>query len=327
MADQRDEQTIQPPDWLQRIGNSVYGRLRRIGKLRDGFLLVAATTYVLGWFVWALNALENNLGLLPALESQYFVAGIIPLLIIVSIYWGIRGLILFRKQYDKWLPANLADKGLKMLAEKLTAEKKSIEDAESPDKNRFEEIKEMLRSIRRKQLLSRAISWSCLLSFLTFIFLGSYIRQFAGLDVTMPAFWVFLALLFFLPLSSKGLSWFLYWYRRLVIITLIIALGFGGIFSYFYTLYPYIPQELGGLRPRTAYLDVAKAELSKETLQEIFPSGVFDTSSEIVQSNKVNVYYSGRDFILVKLYGQDQGVTRSTYEIKQSAIQAIRWSD
>ena len=127
--------------------------------------------------------------------------------------------------------------------------------------------------------------------------------------------------------AKKAWICFFFWSRRVLTIIFIIAIGITGIFSYLIEIYPNIPQEWGGGRPRIAYLDVTKAELSKETLKEIFPSGVSGLNSNVVQSNKVDVYYSGNSFILVKLHGQDQDTNQSTYEIKQSAIQAITWYD
>lgn len=284
MASQRKEHATEPPGWFQSIGSLASGWLQRIGNLRDGFLVAAATTYALGWFVWAVNAQENNLGLLPALEAQYFVAGVIPLLILVSVYWSIRGAILFRDWYSK--------------------------------------------KIKQKRRLSQAIVWGWLVSLVVLLLLSWLSDRFPGLEPAMYALlWVFMVLFFFLPLSATGWDRIFWLYRRLLTIMFILLLGFTGIVSYLYAVYPNIPQEFGGLRPRTAYLDVAKAELSKETLKEIFPSGVFDSNSDVVQSNKVDVYYSGHDFILVKLHGQDQDANQSTYEIKQSAIQAILWYD
>jgi hypothetical protein len=288
IVSQRDEEAIQPSGRLQRIGSLVSNWLqeflKQIGGLRDGFLVAAATTYGLGWFVWAVNAQENNLGLLPALEVQYFVAGIIPLLILMSVYWLVRGTILFRKWYSE--------------------------------------------KIKQKRLLGQVITWGWTASLGIWALLSMLSDRFPGLEPAAFAFLgVFIALLFFLPLSTKGFDWFLYFYRRFMIILFIVALGLVGISSYLYAVYPNIPQEFGGLRPRTAYLDVAKAELSKETLEEIFPSGVSDSNSVVVQSNKVDVYYSGNSFILVKLHGQDQDANQSTYEIKQSAIQVIHWYD
>ena len=39
-----------------------------------------------GYVVWAINANRNNLGLLPALEFQYFVAGVVPVAILLLIF-------------------------------------------------------------------------------------------------------------------------------------------------------------------------------------------------------------------------------------------------
>src|SRR2546422_6485383 len=72
-----------------------------LGEARDDLLVIAAALYGVGYLVWALHASRYNLGLLPAIESQYFIAGIAPTLVIVVAYKLTvlveRGLDLIRK--------------------------------------------------------------------------------------------------------------------------------------------------------------------------------------------------------------------------------------
>jgi hypothetical protein len=56
--------------------------LEWLSKHRDGFLVAGAGIYGLGYLVWSVNALKHGLGQLPALEFQYFAAGLVPALII-----------------------------------------------------------------------------------------------------------------------------------------------------------------------------------------------------------------------------------------------------
>ncbi len=58
--------------------------LTRIGGLRDGFLVMASVIYGTGYLVWSLQAWRLGLGLLPALDAQYFAAGFIPVLVVIA---------------------------------------------------------------------------------------------------------------------------------------------------------------------------------------------------------------------------------------------------
>jgi hypothetical protein len=53
--------------------------------LRDAALLVGGAVYVFGYVTWAVYAAQYQLGPLPALDTQYFVAGIVPLLSTVGV--------------------------------------------------------------------------------------------------------------------------------------------------------------------------------------------------------------------------------------------------
>jgi hypothetical protein len=76
MADVMEREENPPPnnlwEWL----------LSNASKLRDLALAGAAGTYALGFIIWSIHASVDNLGLLPALDSQYIIAGILPVTIL-----------------------------------------------------------------------------------------------------------------------------------------------------------------------------------------------------------------------------------------------------
>jgi hypothetical protein len=74
-----------------------------IRKVRDNIVLISGTLYVLGYIVWSLNAAMNNMGLLPALDFQYFVAGIIPALLIYLTYHFIKLTLKTIERLRNWL--------------------------------------------------------------------------------------------------------------------------------------------------------------------------------------------------------------------------------
>jgi hypothetical protein len=69
------------------------GLVQRIGNLRDGLIVLGTGVYLLGYLSWAHYAVTYELGLIPALDAQYFTASIVPALIILSLYLSARGLI------------------------------------------------------------------------------------------------------------------------------------------------------------------------------------------------------------------------------------------
>ena len=58
-------------------------RLIAWGKLRDAVLFGATFVYALGYLAWCVYAWRHDLGLLPPLEGQYFIAGFAPGILLV----------------------------------------------------------------------------------------------------------------------------------------------------------------------------------------------------------------------------------------------------
>ncbi len=58
--------------------------IQGIKDLRDGLIVVTASAYLLGYVSWAYFAWTHELGLIPALDAQYFLAGIFPTLVIAA---------------------------------------------------------------------------------------------------------------------------------------------------------------------------------------------------------------------------------------------------
>ena len=77
--------------------------LKIAGELRDGFLVIAAICYFFGYIVWAITAYRNDLGLLPALDFQYFVAGVPPLLVLLGLYYIVVGGKWLQNMAQDWL--------------------------------------------------------------------------------------------------------------------------------------------------------------------------------------------------------------------------------
>jgi hypothetical protein len=239
---------------------------------------MASLLYVLGYLVWSLNAAVNNLGLLPAIDSQYFVAGIVPALIALLVYFVIRAIKSWRNRLRKWFEQNPG-------------------------------------------------SWSRLV---VRVVLGAFlvVTAYAIIFQYEPyRYWLILGLPsflfvdFILGQQDKATQILTSFYTYLIPL----LIGVGGIILYVFAIYPFIPQELGGIRPRCAHLDVVAGQLSDEVSQVLLP--VMPTSaSQVVQSTQVNVLFSSGDFLLVRPIAAQPGMReRRIFEIRRSALQAITW--
>jgi hypothetical protein len=75
----------------------------KLSSLVQAVLGASTILYVLGFICWMLYAYDNHLGMLPAIKEQYFIAGIIPVLILIAVVlllkllsWATKKLIAFR---------------------------------------------------------------------------------------------------------------------------------------------------------------------------------------------------------------------------------------
>src|SRR3989442_1510844 len=73
--------------------------IQPLGKFRDGILIIASASYIVGYAVWSYNAMQNKLGLLSAIDAQYFIAGAVPIFILLTSYFIGRYL---KRLSDQW---------------------------------------------------------------------------------------------------------------------------------------------------------------------------------------------------------------------------------
>lgn len=95
----------------RRFGEGV----RALGTLRDGLLVIAAAVYVLGYLVWSWNAWTNDLGLLPALDVQYFAAGVLPAFLLWSCYVAVKNAMGITRGLARWVRRPMQARGLRQL--------------------------------------------------------------------------------------------------------------------------------------------------------------------------------------------------------------------
>jgi hypothetical protein len=294
--------------------------LKHIGEARDGALVIGGILYVLGYIVWSINAWKNKLGLLPALDAQYFIAGIIPTLIIVLVYIGIRFSLDYSRPLPDWInpAANLI--GWKLVLRRV-----------------------LLTVLYIVYLLPAVMSWTKWPQ----KYFPSKAALIFGVGAALSVA-ISVGYLFFYnkppakekPTFSDRAGQFYRTFMRIMIVTLI---GFLALNYYLNLLYSKLPQAMGGVRPRCAYLDVVRNDVSQDTLKalvppeasapisssgspgatapHISPVGSIDKGgetlkSETVRSVPVEMLFSGSDYTILRVGG-------NVFELKKDVIRAI----
>ncbi len=289
-------------DWLK---TAVVDWLKVAGELRDGFLVIGAIIYFLGYTVWAINAYQNNLGLLPIVEVQYFVAGTLLAFFIMVLVLTFKGSIVLKKMIRDWVGST---------------------------------------PIGAKLYLTKTVLSLGLLSSFLVLAIWLPVERFEKFRASTPNWiwlWCFLALVvwvstLFIPALPKRnpqpdkqetidfanfyqtfgfhrTEW-LYSTGQIVSFWVFYAL-IGASFIFIVDLYSMIPQEFGGVLPRHAYLDITKTQLSKETIDEILPPGATES---VVRSNRVEILFSGSDVMIIR-----SEKNRKIFSLTKSTIQTV----
>lgn len=301
----------------------IFSWFNRIGQLRDGFLVGIGLLYIIGYLVWAFYAWKKNLGILPALDFQYIIAGIAPALLLLILYFSIRFIILFRNKVSVWLDPEVT--GIRHICRHVIFAAAGISFI----------ITSILYhdwfQINYPELSFRIQSISLIIMTLSF-FLLPPIRNTQKNDQTPAStskkteeslFDRWKALL--PDLHFRVIITFYRYYSLVIIIVFVILLIVVGLFIFIEDIFPNIPQEFGGPKPRCAQLDVITTQLSDETLYAILPSNATINEFRVIRSNDVNVFFSNSEFLLVSPFMENKGNNSEIYEIKRSNLEAIIW--
>jgi hypothetical protein len=242
-------------------------------------VVAGSIVYLLGYLVWVLNAFQNRLGFLPALDAQYFIAGAIPALLLYLMYRASIVSTQSVERFREWLYADSNPKASKIL-------------------------------LKRWLLISYYLVFS-LIPLMILLHINERLLLVVGM------IWITLELIVHnsLMYHSKAFKSGRF-SRRFTIGICIVVFGIITFMFYYFFLYRSLPQELGGVRPRCAYLDVAKEEISNETFALLAPTVVTQSTQPVVQSNELEVLYSGSGVLVVRSQGR-------VIELPRSAIHAI----
>lgn len=273
----------------------------KIRSMKD--IAVASWTfiYLLGYVAWAFNAYINKIGLLPALDLQYFVSGVFPFIIIAA-SWK---LLTFLTQWsDRTTNAKL-DK-LSLISAFTIAFILAIWFAVSHSIKAFHLPEEVKKYSSIVCVILIALTGLALLFFesakkkeMSFSELVEKINR-EGLIEKIKSIFRFL---FFEANRLYSRISFAFSFAIIVFITFIAYLN----------VYEKIPQELGGVKPRSATIWIDPQKVDTNILG---PNVMHDKSIE------TQVLYKSEKVIIVKMNVRN---VPSILELNENCIQMIKW--
>lgn len=281
--------------------------VQNIGKYRDAFLVLVGIVYFAGYTVISLSAFHNNLGPMTIFDSQYLVAGLpicllaLFLLIVVKYYY--RFLI---NIWPNWVVRR--KRPIRVLIMVILATLIAVW---------FHYMPHMRQPPFRTPSMEDILYYGagCVL---TTLFINGAFRY--TYTVFRPKNRIVRNLHDFM--ENKFFAFYRIIYNPLTYI--LIILGIILLASmYMNSIYPKIPQEFGGMKPRVAILDVVSGDLSNEMTKDL---GIRQDLQGIVgQTDTINVYYIGNDNLIIGIRATATAKSGCRYEISRSAIKSIEW--
>jgi hypothetical protein len=260
--------------------------LRLVSMKRSELFILSTGVYCIGYVIWSIHAVINNLGLLPVLDTQYFVTGFWPSLILFIIYKVHNNSLSISRRLFLFFNRPNSSKKRKFIIG-------------------FLKIAVLSFTFMGHNLIEIIFSETDIYWQIT----NSYI-------FLMPlAIYVFLHII---PENKDNSPKFGKGNSVLINITLITSLIW-----YPFWFFPYLPQNFGGLKPRCVYLDLNKQKLSIETLKILAPHDTSLTSSGTIRTKQLSVLYSNSHRFLINATGAKQPT--SIIEIEIGTINSIEW--
>jgi len=272
---------------------SLIDHISSIKDVRDGFIAGAGALYLMGYIIWSLNAWANGLGLLPAAEGQYFIAGM-PMAFFIVLGFVIEAVLTHVATKIALKYANVV-KSLEQLGETLFGIVVLLVTCISLTMTKLAPAYEtQIGYVVGLSLFTIIVIWAKLCD----IVFGEWYRNaYTAIRVTI---WLFL-----------------------LIFGLAIAL----------LEYPQIPRELGGIKMRYARFTLKRQDLPIQGRVALLspsdywlPSGVTKPAEDpnpMVQTETLDVLYEGGDSMIVRPHtAHGNG---PTYELRRSNIQGIVW--
>ncbi|MBI3448188.1 MAG: hypothetical protein HY049_04625 [Acidobacteria bacterium] len=261
---------------------SLPGWLPRLGALRDGLLVLASILYGLGYLVWSIYAWDRGLGLLPALDAQYFIAGMFPAFVGVAGFCGFRLIVRSIEHFLDWL---------------------------------YSGPKTRAKTVTRRIAYAVVLVAGLLLGVSR---LSGRLKDAIDQSLWMPTLFGLLLLgsIFYHRDQAEAASRLSRLYRDFQVGNIVAGAALAGVVYFIGSIYPQLPQELGGVRPRCVYLDLDTAKLSLASLPPLVGAGQLQASGPVARSVALELLYSSRDILVVRTAGR-------VYELDRGAVHTI----
>ena len=264
-----------------------------VAAVRDAILIVTTIDYILGYGVSAILVYRLHLAALPVLDAQYFSAGI-PILVLV-------GLLLFLvRRTDRW--------------------GKEWQAFVSRRPWRVQQLCFALLGFVASLSIAVAASrsWQGFECHITVHCVQSWDTQAAGLVLWGVSVVSLLFLTYSVSRAPRA--------HRIVVFCLIrplmLAVFLGTFVVLVQSVYPRIPDVLGGAKPRCARLDLKRSDFSPATLTELKMS--VQGQEDVIQSWPLIMYYAGPASVAVALPLSVTGDLRGpVIEVPRSSVRAI----
>jgi hypothetical protein len=278
-------------------------------------LLTAGGIYAAGYGARAVHAWDSSLGILPALDFQYFVAGVfllVPLGVLGLVVLSARGVL------RRWVAAERLHKNWRERTDQVLA----------------------------------AMTVGGIFLFGLILGLGRLGVHFERFAVVLPyisviGFFILLVLNIArgddgkaLPIEADAIqvrsrprgagAWIIMIFGSLglfsswlagITILLGIALFVVVVPLFGVVLLPHWPQELGGAMPRCQVLDVEVKRLSPQLAGDLFDGAVPPLASEVRRTRELAVHFSNSEFMIIRLPASP-GIRSRTLELKRAAVVA-----
>jgi hypothetical protein len=83
-------------------------------------------------------------------------------------------------------------------------------------------------------------------------------------------------------------------------------------------VYPNVPQELGGVRTRCGYVEVARADASGLLTRDLFAAAQMNDGT--IRSRKLSIFFSGGEAYIVRARGVEGA---NTYELRKEIVKSV----
>jgi hypothetical protein len=278
-------------------------------------LLIAGAIYAAGYAARAVHAWDLSLGILPALDFQYFVAGtflLVPLGALGLVVFGARGVL------RRWVAAERLHKNWRQRTDQILAA------MTVGGIFLFGLVLGLGRLGVHFERYAAVLPYVSVSGFLILLVLN-IARGDDGKAMPVEANAVqvrsrprgvgdWMIMIF----GSLGL--FSSWLAGIAIL-LGIAMFVAVVPLFGVVLLPHWPQELGGAMPRCQVLDVEVKRLSPQLAEDLFDGAAPPVASEVWRTRELAVHFSNSEFMIIRLPASP-GIRGRTLELKRAAVVA-----